>query len=431
MKYKMKTTDFQIYDNHCAIERYQKRQSGMRALAGVSTFACFCIMIGQILVGGSVDSFWDCVIYFAIFLGLLIVSWVMDIKYARKIRDYKVKNFNLEVEALDRKKRVAEIKNEFLSDNEVNREITEPERNTVYPLGLYMVLGLIQIILIGFFLIIPAVRHYKEPIGEVMYADDGRSCYCEYRGYDRRFNIYLPDGSENIHKKPLVIMLHGYANTPESFATQTGFEKVACEAGYVVVYPAALSDASGSPGWNSGLDTSEKDDIGYICALAEYIQNAFDCDPQRTFVVGFSNGAFMTHRIAVETDGKFAAIVSVAGMMTDATWMVRKEHADIGVLEIYGTKDDVVPQKANGTDRTSIAPAIEEVMSYWADANGLETYKKTALGDRVTCLKYADEEHRSQVWSVVVDEGRHSWPSQEDIGISANEIIMSFLEEYR
>ena len=256
------------------------------------------------------------------------------------------------------------------------------------------------------------------------------SCVCEYENDQHRFNVYLPTDYDASTAYPLILMLHGYGNTAESFALQTGFEKYACPEGYVVVYLSSTPDGAGNVGWNSGLGDSDKDDVCYIKALAAYLQNEYNCDRERTFALGFSNGAFMTQRLAAEAPDVFTAVVSVAGMMTEKTWNSKPEKADIGVLEIYGTKDDVVPMKETGSDKYSKAPAIEEVMDYWAKANNLSESSKSELSDKATCEKYSNSDNSQQVWTIVIKDGRHSWPEEKFSGFSANRVILDFLGKY-
>ena len=253
---------------------------------------------------------------------------------------------------------------------------------------------------------------------------------CMYQDVEHKFNVCLPNNYDSQESHPLILMLHGYANTAEGFSLQTKFENEACPKDYVVVYLNSTKDSKGYVGWNSGIDDSDKDDVGFIKALAAYLQSEYNCDPKRTFAVGFSNGAFMTQRLAVEADDTFAAVASVAGMMPQKAWDKRKEKSDIGVLEIYGTKDDVVPMKANGSDRTALAPAIEDVMEYWATANSLIVKEEGTLSKRASYRKWTNEKGTQFVWEIIIEDGRHSWPEEKYCGFSTNQMIIEFFDRF-
>ncbi|WP_028520965.1 PHB depolymerase family esterase [Ruminococcus flavefaciens] len=63
--------------------------------------------------------------------------------------------------------------------------------------------------------------------------------------------VDLPEISENA---PLVVMLHGYGGSAESFRTDTAFHEKANEEGFAVAYitgACAPDDSFSSTGWNS------------------------------------------------------------------------------------------------------------------------------------------------------------------------------------
>ena len=148
---KMNKTNLQVYGNHLAIEKYQKKQREMKLLAGVSFFADFIILTPDIVMARS-DSFPDCIIYWVLTFILGIVAFVYDSKYANKIKLYEINNYEIETEALERKKKVAQIRHEQLLDYEVNKRITEPEQEIVYSYKYYIVVAFLHI-LMGIWLI--------------------------------------------------------------------------------------------------------------------------------------------------------------------------------------------------------------------------------------------------------------------------------------
>ena len=257
---------------------------------------------------------------------------------------------------------------------------------------------------------------------------------CEYDGIEHEFVMYLPEGGE-ASQSPLVLMLHGYGQTADSFRMAVGFEKEANAAGYTVVYVTGAqssSDATAALGWNSGIGDSENDDVGFLSALAEYIQTEYGTDKDRTYAVGFSNGAFMTHRLALEASDTFAAVVSVAGMMPKSIWETKPEALNVSILQVTGEKDDVVPKHSDGSADTSQNPAIEDVMDYYIEANGLEESQEEAVGKKSTLTKYTSSdaegaEKSKQVWNLFIPDGRHSWPDEGVTGININQLIIEFL----
>lgn len=245
---------------------------------------------------------------------------------------------------------------------------------------------------------------------------------CLYRGTERRFSVYAPEGAPT----GLLFMLHGYASAGEDFRLLTGMELPANERGYAVVYPTA--DPASPTGWNSGIGISAADDIGFLCALAQYLQQAYGLDRSRTFAAGFSNGGFMIYRLALEGQTYFAGVAGVAAMMPAALWETRPEAAHVSVLQINGTLDDAVPMRLNGSDALTPAPAIEDVISYFAAANGLALESEEPLGTHATMTSYAAAGTKAQVRQVLIRDGRHSWPQERYCGFDVNALILDFFD---
>ena len=64
-------------------------------------------------------------------------------------------------------------------------------------------------------------------------------------------------------------------------------------------------------------------------------------DPDKVFVVGFSNGGYMAHRLACELGGLVKAVVSIAGA-GPVSAVPCPASAPVRVLEVHGDADTVV-----------------------------------------------------------------------------------------
>lgn len=249
-----------------------------------------------------------------------------------------------------------------------------------------------------------------------------------YDGVKHDFRLDLPEVTENA---PLVVMLHGYGESAESFRQKTSFEKEANERGFAVVYVTGApspEDKTSANGWNSGIGASGNKDVEFLSGLAHYLCETYRLDEKRIYAVGFSNGAFMTHRLALEANDVFAGVVSVAGMMPESIWKNRPETCDISVFQITGKKDDVVPKDSDGSAKYSKAPAIESVIAYYVEKNGLTLSDTETVGKQSVLTKYTKPDSGSRVWNLDIPDGRHSWPEEKITGIEMNQLILDFLE---
>ena len=252
---------------------------------------------------------------------------------------------------------------------------------------------------------------------------------CVYDGVKHECILDLPKESRGA---PLVLMLHGYGGSALGFRRDTAFEQTANPRGYAVAYVTGApspEDPTSSTCWNSGIAASGNRDVEFLCALANYLCGTYGFDADRVFAAGFSNGAFMTHRLAVEAYDIFAAVVSVTGMMPENIWKECPDRCSVGVFQITGEKDDAIPKNSDGSAKYAKAPAIENVMEYYVRANGLGPAAETCtVGNNGLLVKYSSDQTQKQVWDLSIPDGRHSWPGEKITGIRTNELILEFLE---
>ena len=251
---------------------------------------------------------------------------------------------------------------------------------------------------------------------------------CSFDGVKHRFLLYLPDEPAGA---PLVVMLPGYGNTAESFRTAVHFEVEANACGYAVVYVTGAPDPN-SPtsavGWHSELGTDGNRDAEFLVSLTEVLQAEYSLDPKNAYVIGFSNGGLMVHRLSAEASDTFSAFVSVAGWMPKSVWNVRGESVEFGFFQITGEKDDAVPKNSDGSARYAKDPAIEDVMNYLAESNGLDHHATDIIGKGSVLTKHSSSEKPQEIWHLLVANGRHSWPSEQFNGINTNALILEFFE---
>jgi len=251
---------------------------------------------------------------------------------------------------------------------------------------------------------------------------------CTYEGVKHSFFVCLPEKAQGA---PLVIMLHGSGMSGERFQSETKFEEEANALGYAVCYVTGAANAKAgmyNAGWNYGRFSVGNNDIGFLKALVEFLEDKYEFDDERTYCAGFSNGGWMNYRLAMEAPEVFEACVSVAGEMSEGLWKNKADSVDIGFMQITGEKDEGVPQNANGTAQTSPDPAIEDVISYLAEANGLEKQSEETIGKGSILTKYGKDGDEDSVWNIFVKEGRHSWPSEELNEFNTNKLILEFFE---
>lgn len=255
---------------------------------------------------------------------------------------------------------------------------------------------------------------------------------CTYQGVTRKFMLYCPE--EVGAGAPLIMMLHTHGGTGLTFAQSSGMNASAREHGYVLAYPYGKPDPtiSNSPAdWNCGVKDYNIDDVGYVTALAKYLQLTYGFSKENTFAAGYGSGAYMAYRLAANSPDTFRAIASVAGTMTGRAWEERSEKTTVGVLQINGTKDQVLPLNSTlSSKQFGSAPPLDGIIEYWISANGLDVHEEVTLSELTTAQCYSSAKSDTLVWHVEIQDGRHSWPSEQFSGIIVNDVILDYFSRY-
>jgi polyhydroxybutyrate depolymerase len=64
---------------------------------------------------------------------------------------------------------------------------------------------------------------------------------------------------------------------------------------------------------------SDVDDLGFVEELINYFESNLNTNPQKRYLSGFSNGGYLSHKIASESEMCIAAIATVSGNMSTTT----------------------------------------------------------------------------------------------------------------
>jgi polyhydroxybutyrate depolymerase len=265
----------------------------------------------------------------------------------------------------------------------------------------------------------------------------------EIDGRNRHYKVYLPENYSNTSDLPLMIYLHAYDWNPNRGMDYTQMNLVADTSGFILVCPSAINNR-----WNSGVGDNpiwpapEVDDVGFINALIDTLNENFSIDPKRIYACGFSNGGFMSHKLACQLSHRIAAIASVGGIISAGTVEKCNSQRAMPVLQIHGTLDNTVP--INGTSGWY---SVDETMSFWSELNGcvkVDTIQvpDIVLSDGCTIQKiiYSNSNRKIKAIYFKVEKGGHSWPSatadyswsgNRNLDINASVEIWNFLKNYK
>ncbi len=196
---------------------------------------------------------------------------------------------------------------------------------------------------------------------------------------------------------PLVLVLHGYGASGALQAAYFGLDRLAEEEGFFLLAPDG-TPSDGGRFWNAtdaccNFVGSDVDDVAYLSSLVEEVVAEYDVDPRRIFVIGHSNGGFMSHRLACERPDLFAGAFSLAG----AQWSDQarcKPTSRISVVQAHGTNDATILFEGGAVGLGGYPSALETI-SDWTTLNGC-TGTLSATGPSVDLDASVDGDETTQ-----------------------------------
>jgi poly(hydroxyalkanoate) depolymerase family esterase len=132
--------------------------------------------------------------------------------------------------------------------------------------------------------------------------------------------VHVPAGLDPGVSAPLVCMLHGCTQDPQSFAAATRMNAAADRHGFVVVYPGQERSANAQGCWNWFLPEHQERGRGEPAAIARAIGDLLGpdapatIDRDRIFVAGLSSGGAMAAVLAAAYPDLVAAVAVHSGL---------------------------------------------------------------------------------------------------------------------
>jgi polyhydroxybutyrate depolymerase len=199
-------------------------------------------------------------------------------------------------------------------------------------------------------------------------------------GRERSAQIHFPPGAgESGRRYPAIFLIHGghpltaETDAPTAMRAAAHMDAVADQMGFIVVYPAGHIGSTGQ-GWNIGAGCCGDpaamgiDDVAFLGELADHLVDVACVDRARLYAAGFSQGGFLSHRLACEASDRFAAIAPAAGtnLIEDCA-----PERPVPVMQIAGTDDNAVRYDGEG-GLIEEADSMPDTVMAWAVRNRCE-----------------------------------------------------------
>lgn len=282
-------------------------------------------------------------------------------------------------------------------------------------------------------------------------------------GRSRAWITYVSPDYDPTQPTPVVVLLHGRPSNAAAMAAISGMNDVAAQHNFIAVYPEGLDNE-----WNAQFDvagrsvsltgqssTLPQDDVGFLKTLMDDLAVDFNIDRSRLYLGGFSNGGFMTHRMACSANDTFAAFAVVGAALYIELSRLCQRSAPSAVLIMHGSGDPSVPidgvevPNPQGGEPIRITMSVRESVAAVSRRNHCEmrgestTYAESGRSPGTHVVRFTPYgcDEGADVVYYLINGGGHTWPGAEgvmpaeffgptNLDFSASETIWQFFSAH-
>ena len=276
-------------------------------------------------------------------------------------------------------------------------------------------------------------------------------------GSRRTYLVHIPSDYNPQEPLPLVVVIHGAFDTAQGMEKFSGFSDLADRENFIVMYPNGMGILGFLQHWNAGhccgkAANDNVDDVGFVATAIEDVRARLKIDPDRIYMVGFSNGGMLAYRFAAERGNLLAAVAplaaSIGGKASQEApdWHIPDPVQPLSVISFHGLADDDIPYEGGislhrGGTRTYWS--VEKSIDFWIRHNGCNP--KAATTDlnhgHVHVESWGVCRNDAEVVLYLIENWGHVWPGHfftadlaEDDPLKnfdAAEIIWDFFKSHR
>ena len=235
----------------------------------------------------------------------------------------------------------------------------------------------------------------------------------------REYLVHVPQRYRRALPAPLVFVFHGSGGSLDEMAHLSGWTVKSEDQNFLVVYPNGFPNDEAMRVWNDGRPGMDprQNDVPFVQAMLDELDRRFSVDHNRIYLVGFSNGAGLAYRLAIQLNDRIASFAAVAGGLH-----YRSEPAGrpVSAIIIAGTDDPGIAAEEAGARR-------------WADFVGCDAHEGPPVTrGRYVLVGFQGCPRDVDVLFYRITGWGHYWPGGRNPGVRmwAENVIWRFFEQH-
>ncbi len=230
---------------------------------------------------------------------------------------------------------------------------------------------------------------------------------------ERSYRAYIPDRVRAGRETSVIFAFHPALGSGKGFVDQANLHRASGAEDFIIVYPEGFRRT-----WNGGdccgpAQRRKIDDLGFVKAMFQDLENFGPISKSRNFAAGFSNGWVMSQQVACQMPDRFRAIAGGGAVKQDLSGCGRGSAVSIFIM--HGLEDTIAPYQGgksslNKTGRGAELPSVAQMANFWKGANNCGSKSSSSRLPGASCESFKGCSGGAEVTVCAVPNMGHWWP---------------------
>lgn len=241
-------------------------------------------------------------------------------------------------------------------------------------------------------------------------------------GVRRTYRTFVPPGGRDL---PLVVVLHGRGQSPQTVIQQTGFLGLVRQGRAALAFPDGIGRS-----WNAGdgccgvAGARGSQDPAFVAAVVAAALRNLPVDAARVYLVGYSNGGKLAYTTVCAHPSLFAAVATYGSVPLTPC----RGGPPRPFLLAAGGLDPILPF-AGAAHAHPALPPVRTAVGWLREQDGCTGTPTTQTVGTATIQRWTTCRAGSGVTFVLYPRSGHAWPGTGVVGgpAAAATLMWSFL----